>query len=89
MSHPYRSAKRLPGARTDFRTLWSRLRAAYSLAGRTRMVAVLDNFKDRKETICRRLNVVCDADVNRISESLKARGKSSRTKGSATDAGPG
>lgn len=51
------------------------------------MVAVLDNFKDRKETICRRLNVVCDADVNRISEELKAKGKSSRTKDPAIIAG--
>lgn len=68
---------RLSKTNTDFRTLWSRLRATYSLAGLPRMVAVLDNFQNKKEVICRKLNVVCDSDVNRVSRELKSRKKDS------------
>lgn len=65
--------KRLPRSRADFPRLWSRLRATYSAAGKTRKVAVLDNFRDRKEHICRRLNVVSESDVNRIAKDLESR----------------
>lgn len=63
-------------ARSDFRKLWTRLRSVYSLAGKHRMVAVLDNHQGRKETICRKLGVISDMDINRISTELKARGHS-------------
>lgn len=37
------------------------------------MVAVLDNFKDRKEVICRKLNIVSNTDVNRVADNLGVR----------------
>jgi hypothetical protein len=55
----------------NFQALWLRLRTVYSSAGKHRNVAVLDNHKNRKEIICRKFGVVCDADINRIAESLK------------------
>lgn len=58
-------------AAPNFQVLWRRLRTAYLSAGKNRKVAVLDNHENRKELICRKLGVVCDADVNRISASLK------------------
>lgn len=39
-----------------------------------RKVAVLDNHRESKEAICRRLGVVTEADVSRIAESLRRRG---------------
>jgi hypothetical protein len=59
-------------AAPNFQMLWKRLRTVYSSSGKNRNVAVLDNHEDRKEFICRRLGVVCDADINRISASLKS-----------------
>jgi len=64
-------------ARSDFRQLWTRLRSVYSLAGKQRMVAVLDNHQDRKEAICRKLGVISEMDINRISDGLKAGYRSS------------
>lgn len=57
--------------RPNWSDLWSRLRVVFTIAGKKRDVAVLDNFKDRKESICRKFNVVCRADVLRISTELK------------------
>lgn len=42
------------------------MRSAYELAGMDRQKAMLDNFKDQKEEICRVLNVVSDADLARM-----------------------
>lgn len=52
--------------------LWNQLRATYILADKHRQVAVLDNFKDNKEVICRRLGVVSGMDIIRISNKLKS-----------------
>jgi len=41
------------------------------------MVAVLDNHQDRKEAICRKLGVISEMDINRISDGLKAGYRSS------------
>jgi len=58
-------------AAPDFRALWARLRTVYHSSGMVRKVAVLDNHKDKKETICKKLGVVCGADIDRISASLR------------------
>ena len=57
----------------NWRDLWNRLRTTFAIAGRERDVAVLNNYGNRKEHICRRLNVVCPADVIRIGAELKKR----------------
>lgn len=54
--------------------LWESLRRTYEAAGLPRKVAVLDNHRDSKEAICRRLGVVSEADVARVAESLRRRG---------------
>ncbi len=51
--------------------LHSSLSDVYSRAGATRMKAVLESHSERKEIICRRLGVICDADVSRVASSLK------------------
>ncbi len=61
----------------NWNQLWKQLRDVYSLVGRDRDVAVLDNHVDRKEAICRKLGVVSGADVNRIGKKLNALPKSS------------
>lgn len=63
----------LSAKKPDFQSLWTRLRAAYESAGRGRDVAVLDNFQNRKEMICRKLGVVCAADVDRVSARVAPR----------------
>ncbi len=64
-------AIRSKGRNPNWRDLWSRLRTAFAIAGRKRDVAVLDNYGNRKERICRKFNVVCPADVVRIGAKLK------------------
>jgi len=58
-------------ARPDWPGLHAKLRVVYSVGSLPRMVAALDNFRDRKESICRRLGVICEADVSRISAGIK------------------
>lgn len=55
----------------DWNRLHSSLRDVYSSAGARRMTAVVDNHGDKKETICRRLGVISQADVSRIAARLK------------------
>ncbi len=54
----------------DWGRLHSSLRNTYAAAGAVRMTAVVDNNSDRKESICRRLGVISDADVSRIAAEL-------------------
>lgn len=58
----------------DWEKLHRMLMTVYSMHGLERRAAVLKNFDRRKETICRRLGVVCQADVSRIASTLKAAG---------------
>jgi hypothetical protein len=53
--------------------IWERLRRTYVTAGLPRQAAVLDNHRESKEAICRRLGVICDVDINRVSESIRSR----------------
>lgn len=72
----YRTAVRKAAknkARPNWSDLWGRLRIVFTVAGKKRDVAVLDNYRYRKESICRKFNVVCRADVLRISTELKAK----------------
>jgi hypothetical protein len=57
-------------ATVDWNNLWSRLRSVYSFAGMDRQTAVLDNFRDQKEEICRIMNVVCEADLARVQRQI-------------------
>jgi hypothetical protein len=59
------------GDKQEWTRLHSALRDTYSSLGLQRMVAVLDNFADKKEVICRRLGVVCNSDISRIVKGLK------------------
>lgn len=60
-----------PSRTPNWGHLYERLAAAYRAAGDDRTLAAMENFRDRKETICRKLGVVCDADVVRISAGLR------------------
>ena len=51
--------------------LWRDLRTSFLLYGKPRQAAVLDNFRESKEKICRRLGVVTPADVSRITQQIK------------------
>lgn len=64
--------KKKPNTRSDFKSLWTKLRNAYLLAGKSRDVALLDNYKHNQEYICKKLGVVCDSDLIRISNKLKS-----------------
>ncbi len=55
---------------SDFKDLWGRLRSVYSIANKSRMVSVLDNHAYDKKMICKKLGVVCNMDINRISSIL-------------------
>jgi hypothetical protein len=54
----------------NWNILWMKLRVVYEAAGMDRHKAVLDNFRDQKEEICRVLNVVSEADLARIQRQL-------------------
>jgi hypothetical protein len=55
----------------NWNELWRKVRDIYSLADKTRSVSVLDNFKNHKENICRRMGIVSDADVARLLSRVK------------------
>ena len=54
----------------NWNKLWSGLSEIYEVAGMKRKKAVLDNYIDQKEVICRKLGVVCEADIVRISRKI-------------------
>lgn len=43
----------------------------YSEFSEDRKISVLDNFSKNKSYICKKLGVICDADVNRVATRLK------------------
>lgn len=57
--------------KSDWNALFESLRSVYRKADQQRMVAALDNHKENREAICRKLGVVCEADVSRIASSLR------------------
>jgi hypothetical protein len=65
-------AQKIRQPKVDWAALWSQLRHVYVVYGKDRHVAVLDNFKDSKEIICRRLGVVKSMDVVRVSNKLES-----------------
>ena len=60
-------------ANENFGALWTRLVYAATSAGDERFKATLMNHEGRKEGICRRLGVICLADVDRIEAVIKGR----------------
>ena len=56
--------------KSDFNDLWHKLRSVYVISNKLRMVAVLDNHIFDKRSICQKLGVICDIDINRISSIL-------------------
>jgi hypothetical protein len=73
MPSPYRKkVVRKSRKKPDWNKLWKQLRNVYEINGRTRQVAVLDNYAGKKEAICRKLGVICGSDVNRIYQEIKA-----------------
>ena len=55
----------------DWDMLWARAYSIFSSFGVNRQVAVLENFKNKKETICRILGIVKDTDLTRIHQKLE------------------
>jgi len=60
-------------ANENFGALWTRLVHSAASAGDDRLKAALLNHEGRKEHICRRLGVICLADVDRIEAMVKSR----------------
>lgn len=56
-------AKKKP---VDWNKLWLGVKSIYEAAGMDRQKAVLENFRDQKEEICRSMNVISEADLARI-----------------------
>ncbi len=65
---PKKQEKRPP----NWSKLYDQLRSVLAESGNARKLAALDNHSDRKETFCRKMGVVCSADVGRIERKLKA-----------------
>jgi hypothetical protein len=57
--------------RSNWNELWKRLRDVYYVAEKPRHVAVLENFKNSKESICRRMGIISDADIARVANKLR------------------
>ena len=51
--------------------LFSRLNEVYTMYGQNRQKAVLNNHKNKKEMICRKLGVVSESDIVRISKNFE------------------
>lgn len=57
--------------RQNWNELWRKLRDVFLSADKPRSVSVLDNFRDSKESICRRMGIVSDADIIRMLHKTK------------------
>lgn len=55
----------------NFRNLWNRLHHIYTKYDEKRKVSVLENFANNKAYICKKLGVIGDADVNRLTNNLR------------------
>jgi hypothetical protein len=53
----------------NFKNLWTQAMAMANGLGDTKTVAVLANHKENPERICRKLGIVCPADIERIKSS--------------------
>jgi hypothetical protein len=68
---PHKVKKTPTTVRPNFQALWRLLVGAAEKAGNTRYKAILTNHADRQEYICRKLGVVCSADIERITKKLQ------------------
>jgi hypothetical protein len=50
----------------DWNLLWSNAKKTFESNGMDRYKAILENFKNQKEEICRVLSIVSEADLARI-----------------------
>jgi hypothetical protein len=73
---PYRMPVRAPNrvlqaARPNFQVLWNLLVGVAEKTGNARFKAILANHANRQEYICRRLGVICQADVDRYAKKFQ------------------
>jgi len=69
---PYRARRKSKKRKSNWGELWKQLRFTYQEAGMDRQVAVLDNYAKNKESICRKLGVICSSDISRIHAKIKS-----------------
>jgi len=55
----------------DFKSLWSEAVKSAKDSGDARLAAVLENFINKKEYICRRLGIISSVDVYRVKRERK------------------
>jgi len=67
----YRTQAARITVRSNWNELWKRLRDIYYVAEKPRHAAVLENFKNNKESICRRMGIISDADIVRVVAKLR------------------
>ena len=68
---PHKIKKQPAGPRPNFQILWRMLVTAAEKVGNEKYKALLNNHSDKQEYICRKLGVICSADVERISKKLQ------------------
>jgi hypothetical protein len=64
-------ATQIAAPKSSWNELWKKLRELYYIAEKPRHAAVLENFRNNKESICRRMGVISDADVVRVTSKLR------------------
>ncbi len=62
----------------NFTKLWERLKVEIELLGDQRLKAVVSNHEQRKEYICRKLGIISDADINRLTKQLRSKPRLTR-----------
>jgi len=73
MGHKNRIVNPSPARKqkADWTKLWQLAKATFKSAEMDRQHAILENFKDQKEEICRVLNIVSEADLARIQRQIE------------------
>ncbi len=59
----------------NFSQLWERLRYEAENCGNERFKAVLMNHDKKREYICRKLGIISDTDITRMTDKIRAKGK--------------
>lgn len=57
----------------NFKALWTQTLNMAKDTGDIRIISVLENHKEKPEKICRKLGIVCNADILRIKAKIESK----------------
>jgi hypothetical protein len=60
-------------SKPNFKTLWTQAMTTAKDTGDSRVISVLENHKENPERICRKLGIICNADILRLKKTIESK----------------